>query len=178
MKLGRLFVVAGLALAAAPPALAQSIAEAGVAVGVMVYGPQGNEVGPVENIQGDVVVINTGGNSAALAGSSFVKGPKGPVIGYTQEQLDEAVEGAKRAAQAKLDAALVPGAALRSSDGVAVGTIKALNEDGTILIEGTSQTFALARDAFAADETGPILRITAQQLTDALGKSAAPAEPG
>ena len=124
MKLGRLFVVAGLALAAAPPALAQSIAEAGVAVGVMVYGPQGNEVGPVENIQGDVVVINTGGNSAALAGSSFVKGPKGPVIGYTQAQLDEAVEGAKRAAQAKLDAALVPGAALRSSDGVAVGTIE------------------------------------------------------
>ncbi len=178
MKLGELFVVAGLALAAAStPAFSQSIAEAGVAVGVMVYGPQGNEVGPVEKIDGEVVVINTGSNSAALSGSSFAKGPKGPVIGYTKAQLDAAIESANQAAKAKLEAALVAGAARRSADGVAIGTIKELNADGTIVIEGTTQTFALPRETFTADDTGPMLRITAQQLADALAKSAATALP-
>ena len=160
-------------------AQAQSIAAAGVSVGVTVYGPQGNEVGKVERIDGDVVTINTGKNAAALGGASFAKGTKGPVIGYTKAQLDDAIEAANQQAKAKLDAALVAGNALRGADGVGVGTIKTVNEDGTIVIEGSSQTFSLNRDLFSADDTGPVLRITSQQLQEALAKSAAaaPATP-
>ncbi|WP_374528260.1 hypothetical protein [Novosphingobium sp.] len=173
MKLAKFAAIAGLALTGiAVPVAAQSVAEAGVTVGAMVYGPQGNEVGKVEKIDGEVVVVNTGAHSAALSGASFVKGPKGPVIGYTKAQLDDAIEGANQQAKAKLDAALVAGSALRTSDGVAVGTIKALNEDGSVVIEGTNQTFSLGRELFGTDDKGLILLITSQQLTEALSKSA------
>ncbi len=174
MKFRNAVVMGVMALAGlSVSAQAQSIAAAGVSVGVTVYGPQGNEVGKVERIDGDIVTINTGKNAAALNGASFAKGANGPVIGYTKAQLDEAIEAANQQAKAKLDAALVAGNALRGADGVSVGTIKTVNEDGTIVIDGSSQTFSLNRDLFSADDQGPVLRITSQQLQDALAKTAA-----
>ena len=129
----------------------------------------------MERIDGEIVTINTGKNAAALNGASFAKGTNGPVIGYTKAQLDEAIDAANQQAKAKLDAALVAGSALRGADGVGVGTIKTVNEDGTIVIEGSSQTFLLNRDLFSADDQGPVLRSSSQQLQEALAKSAAAA---
>jgi len=157
------------------PAQAQSVASAGLKIGQMVYGPQGNEVGAIEKIDGEVVIVNTGSHSAALAGSSFGKGTKGPVIGFTKVQLNDAIESANQQAKAKLDAALVAGSPLRSSDGVALGTIKSVNEDGSAVIEGTDRTYSLGRSTFGTDDKGLILLITEQQLKDALEKSATPA---
>lgn len=180
MKFTKAVAIGAMALAGfSISAQAQSIAAAGVSVGVTVYGPQGNEVGKVERIDGDIVTINTGKNAAALNGASFAKGMNGPVIGYTKAQLDEAIEAANQQAKAKLDAVLVAGNALRGADGVGVGTIKTINDDGTIVIDGSSQTFSLNRDLFSADDQGPVLRISSQQLQEALAKSAAtaPAAP-
>lgn len=159
------------------PAQAQSVAAAGLKTGIMVYGPQGGEVGSIERIDGEVVVVNTGTHSAPLGSASFAKGEKGPVIGFTKAQLDAAIEAANQQAKAKLDATLVAGSALRSRDGVAVGTIKEVGEDGSVVIDGTDKTFSLKRELFGTDDQGLILLITAQQLADALGQSAAAAAP-
>ncbi|MBS0482183.1 MAG: hypothetical protein JSR96_08505 [Proteobacteria bacterium] len=168
---------AALSLSASfvPAVLAQNQATtaapaAKLAVGAMVYGPQGIEVGKIEKIDGDTVIVATGKNSAALARTSFANGEKGPVIGFTRDQLDTAVGEAQAKADAKVDAALVAGAAVHSSDGVAVGTVKTVNEDGTVVLEGKDRTFALKKDTFTTDTNGLALHITAKQLADALAQ--------
>lgn len=169
-------MVATLCLAATTaiaPAQAQSVAEAGLAVGVTVYGPEGNEVGKVEKVEGEIVTLNTGTNSAALTGASFAKGTKGPVIGYTKAQLDAAVEAAHQKKQSQLANALVEGAEVRSSDGSPVGKIKTPDANGSVVLEDGGRSFALERKLFSADDKGVILLITAQQLKDALSKSPA-----
>lgn len=164
--------VIGTLLGLSAPALAQSVTAAGLKVGAVVYGPEGNEVGKIERIDGEIVTVNTGTHTAALASGSFGKGAKGPVIGYTRAKLEEVVDAASQQAKAKLDAALTVGSALRSADGKALGAVEALNADGSVLIKGTDRSFSLNRDLFAADDQGLMLRITAQQLADAMAKSA------
>jgi hypothetical protein len=179
MKLMKTVAAATILLATTSGAAwAQSIAQAGVTVGATVFGPQGNEVGKVERIDGEVVTVNTGKNAAALGGNSFVKGPNGPVIGFTKAQLDDAVEAAAKQAQAKLEAALVAGAALRTSDGIDAGVIKSLNDDGSVVIEQPTRSFALQRDLFTTDDKGLVLRITALQLNNALATTPAPTSAG
>lgn len=72
--------------------------------------------------------------------------------------------------KAKLDAALVAGSSLRSSDGAMVGKVKSINADGSVLIETPNQTFSLSRELFGTDDKGLILLITSQQLNEALKK--------
>lgn len=174
MKISKRVVATALALASLPVAAqAQDIATAGVKVGSTVYGPQGDVVGKVEKIVGDNVVLNTGTKVATLPGTSFGKGEKGPVIGFTQAQLNAAIEAANQQTQARIDAALVPGAALRSSDNIALGTIKTVNDNGDVVIEGKAGPFTLKKDMFGTDANGLIVRISAQALNDAIAQAKA-----
>lgn len=164
----------GLALAAvtlAAPLHAQTVAEAGLSVGAIVYGPQGNEVGKIERIDGEVVILHTGTNSAALSGASFAKGAKGPVIGLTRAQLDEAVSAANQQKEAQLTTALVPGATVRSSDGSEIAKVKTANEGGSVVLETAARSFSLDRKLFSTDDKGLVLLITAKQLNEALTKT-------
>ena len=68
MKLSTLAAAAALAIAGlSAPAIAQSAA---VSVGAKIFGPDGAEVGTVEQVQGENVVVNTGSVTAAPARSS------------------------------------------------------------------------------------------------------------
>ena len=165
-------IAAGTLLGLSAPAWAQNVAAAGLKVGATVYSPDGSEVAKVEKIDGETVTINTGTNTVALGSDSFVKGPKGPAIGLTKPKLDEAIETARKEENAKLDAALVAGAAVQSADGKAVGSIQSVKSDGSVVIKGETQSFALPRDHFTADESGVKLRLTAQQLAEAMAKPA------
>ena len=85
MKFAKLVVAASLlAMAAAPVAVMAQDASSQLTVGAMVYGPQGDEVGKIEQISDGNVVVNTGNNSATLPSSSFGKGAKGPMLGYSK----------------------------------------------------------------------------------------------
>lgn len=168
-------LVAALALSLAMPLAAQAQAPTppAIAEGTTIFGPQGNEVGKVTKISGSAVVVNTGTHTVGLDLSWITTTAKGPTIGYTREQLEAAVDAANEKAKAALDAALVSGSALRSSDGVALGTVKSVGEDGAVLVEGSDGDFSLPRDIFATDNEGLIVRITAQQLADARAKAVA-----
>lgn len=165
----------------AAPAIAQTTAAPSVevTVGATVYGPQGAEVGKIEKVEGGTAVLNTGKHSASLATSAFGKNEKGLLVSMTREQLDGAVEAAAAKAQAALDAALVVGAAVRSSDHQPMGTVKALSADGVVTIDRAGKVFAMRKDAFAADANGLTLRAPAAQIEAALAQQAqAPATPG
>ncbi|MCB2079970.1 MAG: hypothetical protein KDE55_20025, partial [Novosphingobium sp.] len=154
------------------PAAAHAQAAPALAAGATVYGPQGGEVGKIEKVDGDVVVVNTGTHTATLQKSAFGSNDKGIAIGFTQAQLNQAIEAADQAAQAKLTAALVAGAAVRTMDGVPLGVIKSVAEDGTIVVQREAGPFSLKKDQFSTDNEGVIIRLTKQQIDDALAQLA------
>ncbi|OCC22684.1 hypothetical protein MB02_14735 [Croceicoccus estronivorus] len=176
MKFSKLAAIAALATAGVPAsAWAQAPAEANqgatLTAGATVYDPQGEVVGTIAEIRDDVVIIDTGTNKATLGAASFADGPNGPMIGATKAELDSAVEAAAAKAAAALDAALQVGAAVRSVDGVALGSVTKL-EEGNVVIDYSGKPVTLKREYFATDGQGLIVRFTAQALSDALSQQA------
>ncbi|MEZ5735764.1 MAG: hypothetical protein R3E09_08160 [Novosphingobium sp.] len=160
-------------------ALAQDAAAAEapeLAVGTTVYDPQGGEVGTIEKLIGGNVVVFTGKNRATLGAASFVKGPNGPVIGMTKEQLDTAIEQAAAKADAAMAAALVLGAEVRSKDGVVVGSVKEIEGDNVIVELSEESAITLKKEHLTVDDKGLKLFMTAQQFQAAVdaATSAAP----
>ncbi len=143
MKLSTLAAAAALAIAGvSTPALAQ---DAAVAVGATVYGPDGAEVGTVERVQGENVIVNTGNLTAALPASVFGEGDNGPTIGWNKAQLEAAVNEANQEAEAQLQTAFVPEADLYSSDGQLLGKIKSVDGD-TFVVSLASGDFTLPKE--------------------------------
>lgn len=172
MNFSKLAAIAVLATAGVPAsAWAQAPAEANqsaaLSVGTTVYDPQGGEVGTIAEINGDVVVVDTGTNKATLGAASFAQGPNGPVIGATKADLDAAVEAAAAKAAAALDAALQVGAPVRSVDGVVLGNVASIDGENAV-IDYSGKKVTLKREYFATDGQGLIVRFTAQALSDAL----------
>ena len=162
MKFSSLAVAAALALVGvSAPALAQN---ANLTVGAKIYGPNGNEVGTVESVQGEAVVINTGTVTAALPANSFGTSDKGATIGWDKAELEAAVTAANDRAKAELDAALVAGADVYSSDAVLLGKVKELAEDGSVVVELTSGPAALPRAQMALQDAKLTFRATAADV--------------
>ena len=134
MKFSSLAAAAALALAGvAVPAFAET-----PAVGAKIYGSDGAEVGTVERVEGGNVVVNTGTLTAALPGDAFGTGDKGPTITLTKAELEAAITAANGDAQAQLDAALVAGADVYSTDAVLLGKVKELAADGSVVVEAAA----------------------------------------
>lgn len=70
------------------------------------------------------------------------------------------------------------GADVKSSDGTSVGTVKALDANGNVILDDKGTTFALNKDLFTAGAAGGVaLKVTAKQLADArAGAKAATAQ--
>lgn len=126
------------AAAALVAACISAPAAAQVAVGATVYGPQGEEVGTIEQIDGDNVLLNTGNLTAALPQNVFGEGETGPTIGWNKAELEAAINAAEQEADAALDTALVVGAQLYSVDGVVVGSVESVGADGQVVVDHTS----------------------------------------
>lgn len=172
-----LALLCAAAPAAIAPAFAQAQPEAAAravpAEGTMVYDAAGNEVGTIKSVAAPNFVIDTGKNSATLALASLGTGPKGPVIGFTRDQLDEAVEKAAADAAAALAAAIVVDAPVHASDGVTViGKISEVAEADFVLDTGTTKV-KLPRAAVANGANGLFIGMTAQQFADATKGAAA-----
>lgn len=156
----------------APPAPAVAAAPT---VGATVVDPQGGVVGKIVSVAGTSVVIDTGTNKATIDAASIGASANGPTIAFTRAQLDAAVAGATQEAAAKLNAALVAGAAVKSQDGVAIGTIKEVTAQGNVVIERPgSKPVALPKDTLMLNAAGEVsLLFSAGQFEAAIGKATA-----
>lgn len=165
------FVPAAFAKDAPPPAPAAPV----LTVGAAVFDPQGLEVGRIVALSGGNVVIDTGKHRATIEAASIGSTAKGPAIAFNRAQLDAAVEGASKEASARLDAALVAGTAVKSQDGVAVGTVKEVNAQGNVVIQREGERpVALPKDTLVLNAAGEVsLLFTAAQFDAAIGKAAA-----
>lgn len=131
MKFPTLVAAAALAVAGlSAPAFAQ---DAAIAVGAKIYGPDGAEVGTIQSVDGDAVVVNTGNLTAALPTSSFGKSEKGPTLGWNKAELEAAVTAANQEAANEMAAALVVGADVYSSDAVLLGKVESVEADNVVV---------------------------------------------
>lgn len=165
MNLAKL-AVAALALSATP-ALAQN----GVAVGATVYGPQGNPVGQIVTVDGGQAIVDTGKHKVPLQLDAYGPGDKGPTITVTKVQLDEMMDQQLAAATAKRDAALIPGAAVKTADGSELGVIAKVDGDNIVINRDGDETnkVTLLREHFDALDTGLTARLTLAQIEAAVG---------
>lgn len=175
MKVPYFALVASVGLIAPATAFAQApqaAASSALVVGAMTYDPQGGEVGKIESISNDAIVINTGASKAALPKSAFGTNAKGPMVTMTKAQIDEQVAASAQKSAAALEAAMVVGAEVKGKAGTLVGTIKEVKPD-LIVIARTAGPVSLTKKAFGLGAQGLFISLTAAEL-DAAAKQAKP----
>jgi hypothetical protein len=165
----RLAAVALLALTATP--LAAKEKPLVLTAGMVFYAPDGTVAGTIREVSGSAVVVDTGRNIVTLGYESFVAAKIGPTIGYTKAQLDASVAAILADQKARLDAAIVMGAQLRSSDGVTVGSIRRINPDGSVMISNDERAYRIERSQLSTDAAGLVLRFSNSQLEAALERA-------
>ncbi|MCH2486584.1 MAG: hypothetical protein MK010_02425 [Erythrobacter sp.] len=161
-------LASALALAAmtiATPALANDQ----VVAGATVYGPEGNEVGTITQVQNGQAVLDTGTHQVPLAVDMYGVGETGPTITVTKVQLDTMIEQQMAAANAALDTALVEGATIMTADNQMLGTVGAVEGDNVLVARADDAgEFTVPRNYFAAAEGQLMARLTMAQIDAAL----------
>ena len=164
----KLFAATALSLATVSgAAFAQA---ASVSAGQTVYGPDGGEVGKIDKVENGTAIVNTGTHTLGLTLDKFGKSPKGPSISVTKAQLDELVEKANAEAAAKLDAALVVGAAVVDNAGAALGTIDKVDGDN-IVLKTDKGPVSMTRKYFAMNNGTLTALVTKDQVLASLDAS-------
>ncbi|HKT85672.1 MAG TPA: hypothetical protein VJQ77_06260 [Novosphingobium sp.] len=179
-------IAAAIAAASLAPVavVAQEAATAAAAptVGAKVFDPEGNEVGTVESVQGDVVTVSTGTARAGLPKTSFAAREKGLAIGMTKAQLEAAVNGAAAQNGAAMASALVVNAPVKSSDGVVLGTVSKVEGDDVTVTLTDGATVALKKSnlGLGADKSLALGMTAADfaKATQAAGSAQASADAG
>lgn len=157
--------IAALALSAAPAFAAPGDVE----VGATVYGPQGEPVGKIVSVANGQAVLDTGKHKVPLGVDMYGKGETGPTITVTKVQLDTMVDQQMAAANAKRDAALIPGATVMTADGAALGTVAEVDGDQIVIDRpDDAGKVNLLREYFAATDAGVTARLTMAQIEEAL----------
>lgn len=171
----------GMVAAIGAPALAQTTTAAASDLkldpGTMIYDPEGKEIGPVASSDGTNVVITVGGKQVALPKTSFMAGDKGPAITLTLAQLTAWLDQQAAASASALDAALTPGADIRSAKGAAiVGKVKSSDAEGVVVTTAQGDV-RLPKNAFFMSQQGLATSFTADQFAAAIAEVAgSPAE--
>lgn len=153
MKFAKLALVA-TAMAATPfAANAQD-------VGVTVYGNDDGAIGTVSANDGSVVTVDTGKHKAPLPANLLAEREGKWTVNATKAQIDGMMDQQVQAAEAKLAAALVDGAAVTSADNAPVGTILAMGEDvDQYLISTGAGVITLKREHFSVNEGGTLIAL-------------------
>ena len=173
----------GAAAVVAAPATAQDAAAAPAAaidlsVGTKVFDSAGADLGTVTSVQGANVVVDLGaGKQVTLPNTAFGKLEQGPTIGATKAQVVAAVDQAAAGNDAKVAAALQPGADVQSAKGSAiVGKVKLVEADGVVLTTTTGD-IKLPRNAFFVGQSGLATSFTAEQFAAAVAQATATPAP-
>ncbi|MBX7483697.1 hypothetical protein [Qipengyuania qiaonensis] len=180
MKIAKLaFAAAALtATAAVAPgvAVAQE-ASAAVTAGATVYGNDGVEIGTVEAVQGETVILVVDDMKAPVPANAFGTGEKGTSLNATKAQIVGMLQAAQQEAVAKRDAALTVGANAVTAKNAPLGTVLEINGDNVIIARGGDEMkkVTLLREHFAAGPNGELMALLTNDQIDAAMAASAPA---
>lgn len=171
MKFAQL-ALAALALSAAP-----ALANDQVVAGAAVYGPEGNQVGTIVEVEAGQAILDTGKHKVPLGIEMYGEGEKGPTITVTKATLDGMVDQQLAQAAAARDAALIAGANVVTADNQALGSILKINGNNVIIARGGDEAnkVTLLRDHFSATNGILTARLTMAQIDQAMAGMAASA---
>jgi hypothetical protein len=141
-------------------------AAASVAAGATVYGSDGSAVGTIDKVENGVASLNTGAHTVALPLDKFGKSDKGPTIAVTKAQLDQLAEQASAQVAAKVDAALVAGAAVVDTAGTALGTVDKIDGEN-IVLKTDAGAVTLTRKYFALAPSGGLMALVTKDQVEA-----------
>lgn len=176
--------LAATAMAAAPAIYAQEAAPAeatasALTVGATVMGNDGNPVGTIEAISGDVVMLNTGTHTAPIPAAAIGNDATGLSVNITQAQLNEMIATQVAEANARRDAALVAGAEAVTPNGNPAGTIASADlEADSIIFEAPTGRVAMKKEHFAVDGDKLIVLFTRADIESAAAAASAQAGTG
>lgn len=161
MKFAKL-AAAAAALAIMPAmAHAQDAAPAAAAVsvtqGAAVTGNDGNPVGTVTEVNGDIATVNTGKHSVPLPLNAFGSDANGLTLNITKTDLDTMIDQQLAEAAAALNQALVTGAAVGTADAQPLGVIDTIEGENVVLAMSDDQKVTLGKDMFALDDNGGVI---------------------
>lgn len=151
-------------------------------VGATIFGNDGAPIGTVEQIDEQVVVIDTGKHKAPVPANAFYDAEAGLSVNTTKADLDAfmdqraAEEQAKaEAALAKRDAALVVGAQVVSSGGKPAGTLTEVDlAADSITLESPEGPVLLTKKYFTIDPEGRLMAlVTREQIATAVASTEA-----
>ena len=171
MKLKMLTVAVVVATAGVANAQTPAAAAAQVKAGATVFDTSGAQAATVMSVAGDLVVVSTGTNKISLPMASFAAGPNGPVVSVTKAQIDAAAVQANTQAAAQLKTQLVVGATVNGSGGATAGTVKSVAAD-SVVVTTPSGDASLPLNAFSPSPQGPVIAMTAAELSSAIAAAA------
>jgi hypothetical protein len=150
---------------------------ADLAVGAAVRDKDGVQIATVERLEADGAVVRSQDRLAKLPVNAFGKDDAGLLIGITAAEFQAAIAKTSVAVPQEqpqlVDATaadMTPGATIRDSEGVPIGTVDALAEDGVIILTDGKKV-KLAVESFAKDENGLLIGITASEFKAIVGNS-------
>lgn len=170
-----LLPITAIAFVMAVPATGQSMKIVSVtaigptmAVGMQVTDPNGGPVGTVAAMQADSLTVKTDKHDVTLPKSSFTPTNGKLVFSMTQAQLDAQIEQSLAAT----NAAIVAGAAVKSSDGTQVGKVDSVADGQVVLALDSGARVAVPQAGARGNADGTVtVGYTAAQLA-ALGGGA------
>lgn len=150
-------------------------AAADITVGAAVRDKNGVQIATIEKLEADGAVVKSGEKLAKLPLDAFGKDDAGLLIGITADEFQAAI--AQTAVPVRQEPEIVdataadmaPGAAVRDSEGVPIGTVEKLVADGVILLTDGKKV-KLAIKSFAKDEQGLLIGITASEFKAIINK--------
>jgi hypothetical protein len=158
-------------------------AAADLVAGAPVRDKEGVQVATVERLEDDGAVLRTADRLAKLPVNAFGKDDNGLLLGITGAEFQAAIATTSvpvpQQAPQIVDATasdMTPGAAIRDSEGVPIGTVERLAEGGVIILTD-GRKVKLAIESFGKDDQGLLIGITASEFKTAIGNSAS-ANPG
>ena len=156
--------------------------EADITAGAAVRDKNGVPVATVERLEADGAVVKSGERLAKLPIDAFGKDDAGLLIGITADEFQAAIAQTSVivSKEPEIIAAtaedMKPGTAIRDSEGVPIGTVEKLVENGVVVL-ADGMKVRLAINSFAKDEKGLMIGITASEFKAIINKPA-PAKTG
>lgn len=152
---------------------------ADIQAGMVVRDVKGVQVATIERLDGDDAVVMAGTKLAKLPINAFGKDKAGLMIGITAAEFQTAIAGSSVPVPPKepeivaaTAADMNPGAQVRDSEGVPIGTVDKLVDNGVVLLTDGKKV-KLALNSFAKDEKGLMIGITASEFKAKIGGSTA-----
>ena len=159
-------------------ALAAPATAADLTAGASVRDVSGTPIATIERLEADGAVVRSGDRLAKLPLDAFGKDSAGLMLGIPAAEFQAAIADTSVAAPqqepqvvAATAADITLGAAIRDSEGVPIGTVDSLSEDGVIIVTDGKKV-KLAVNSFGKDEQGLIIGITASEFRAIIGRSA------